>query len=216
MSFVLNSVTGIVCLAEDRREEKSPDDTPGGYVMHGDETPSFSVSGYDFAKFNCQWLTNGIRTNFDTKLYPDTAPDMSQISFRLETDAILPPALTFYKEISSGGRWSALLKVSHTYEFDKNISLKMSASAGYLNRQEKHFISNYDGRATPMMDNSDGAISVSLPVAVTQSFSLVPSFTYAFPLGNNSRHDLRGKGIVNPLDKSGSFVYGGISLSFSF
>jgi hypothetical protein len=66
------------------------------------------------------------------------------------------------------------------------------------------------------MDDYDGTISISLPISVTASLSIVPTFTYVFPLGNDSRHNLREKGIVNPLDKSSSFVYGGVSLSFSF
>lgn len=216
MSFVLNSVTSIVCLAEERREDKPAEDTLSAYVIRGNELPTFSIIGQDSAKFNYQGFTAGIRTNVDTKQYFVGTLDIVKIFVLFEIDSILSPTLTFYKEINSDSQWSALLKVSHTYEFNKSVSLKSSASAGNLNRQEKTFTPNYDGWEPPMMDNYDGTISVSLPIAVTESFSFVPSFTYVFPLGNNSRHDLRGKGIVNPLDKSSSFVYGGISLSFTF
>ena len=123
---------------------------------------------------------------------------------------------SIWKDINNDRQWSSILNISHTYEFNKSVSLKSSASASYLKREQMAFIPNYDGRIIPTMDNYDGTISVSLPIAVTELFSIIPTFTYAFPLGNYSRHDLRDKGIANPLDKSSSFIYGGLSLSFSF
>ena len=123
---------------------------------------------------------------------------------------------SIWKDINNDRPWSALVNISHTYEFNKSVSLKSSASASYFKREEMALIPNYDGRIIPMMDNYDGTISVSLPIAVTESFSIVPTFTYAFPLGNDSRHALRGRGIANPLDKSSSFIFGGFSFSFSF
>ena len=182
ISFVLNSVTSIVCLAEERCEAKPLEDIARAYDLIPREASAFSSMGQQTSTiFSYQGFTASI-----------------------------------WKDINNDRQWSALLNISHTYEFNKSVSLKSSASASYLKHEEVVFIPNYVGRITPMMDNYDGTISISLPIAVTASLSIVPTFTYAFPLGKDSRHNSRDKGIVNPLDKSSSFVYGGVSFSFFF
>jgi len=182
MSFVLNSVTSIVCLAEEMREDKPIEDISSAYVFSARKLATISI-----------------------------IEQRSLIIFSYQGFAA-----SLWNDINNNLQWSALLNITHTYEFNESVRLKSSASASYSKREEMAFIQRYDGRRIPMMDNYDGTISVSLPISVTESFYLVPTFTYAFPLGNDSRHNLRDKGIANPLDKSSSFVFGGLSLSFTF
>ena len=265
MSFVLNSVTTLVCLAEERREDKPPEDIVSAYVLRGHELLPISIMGQQpSVSFTYAGFTASIWESVDTKPYPaetlnymsnytqndcilsyfqkmgilqlgggyvnySIAPifsgtpeplDFQKIFVMFGLDTMLLPTLTIYKEINDYHQWSALLNISHTYEFNKSISLKSSASAGYSNHEETSSIPNYDGRIMSMIDKNDsfydGTISISLPITVTESFSIIPNFTYAFPFNNDSRHELRGKGIVNPLDKSSSFVYGGLSFSYAF
>ena len=182
VSLVLNSVTNIVCLAEEMCEDKPLENISSAYVLSAWKLSAISIMEQQpFTIFSYQGFTASI-----------------------------------WKDINNDRQWSSLIKVSHTYEFNNNVSLNTSASASYFKREEMAFIPKYDGRIIPLMDNYDGTISVSLPIAVNESLYIVPTFTYAFPLGNDSRHNLRDKGIANPLDKSSSFVYGGLSISFTF
>ena len=265
MSFVLNSVTTLVCLAEERHEDKPLEDIVIADIFRGHELLPISIMGQQpSVAFTYQGVTASTWDSVDTKLhhaetlnnfskYTQTdcvlayfkkigmlqlgggyvnysiAPifsgtpepvDFQKIFILFGLDTILSPTLTISKEINNNSQWSALLNISHTYEFSKSVSLKSSASAGYLNREEMAFIPKYDGRIAPNMDNYnslyDGAISFSLPIAVTQSFSIIPTLTYAFPFNNDSRQELRGKGTASPLDKSSSFIYGGLRFSFAF
>jgi hypothetical protein len=265
MSFVLNSVTTLVCLAEERREDKPVEDIVSAYVLRSHELPLVSVVEQQSSTiFNYQGFTFSTWDGVNAKPYPaetlnslsnytqtdcvlsyfkkigilqlgggyinyfiaaifSASPeplDFQQIFVIFGLDTILSPTFTISKEISNYSQWSALLNLSHTYEFGKNVSLKSSATAGYSKREDMLFIPNYDGRIIPMTDKYDsfydGTIEISLPITVTESFSIIPFFTYAFPFNNDSRHELRGKGIVSPIDKNSSFVYGGLSISYSF
>ena len=265
MSFVLNSVTSLVCLAEDRREGNSPEDIISADVLISHEMMSIFILGQQpSVVFAYEGFTASIWENGDTKPYPaetlsklnkynhtdsilsylkkfgilqlgggyvkySIAPlfsgtpeplDVQKIFVLFGLDTILSPTLTIYKEILNYHQWSALLNISHTYEFTKNVSLKSSASAGYLNREEIAYIPKYDGRIAPKADNYDGSydgtISISLPITVTKAFSIIPTFTYTFPFNNDSRHDLRAKGLIGQPDRSNSLVYGGLSFSFTY
>jgi hypothetical protein len=266
MSFVLNSVTTLVCLAEERREDKSVEDIVSAYVLRNHEMSLISImmTQQPSTTFNYQGFTASTWGSVDTKPYPvatlnnlsnytqtdfllayfkkmgilqlgggyvnySIAPifsgtpeplDFQKIFVMFGLDMILSPTLTISKEINNYSQWSALLNISHTYEFSKNVSLKSSASAGYSKREEMIFVPNYDGRIVRMVDNDDsfcdGTIAISLPITVTKSLSIIPTVSYAFPFNNDSRHEFTGKGIVSPIDKSGSFVYGGLSISYSF
>jgi hypothetical protein len=264
MSFVLNSVTTLVCLAEERRQDKTVEDIVSADVLRGHELRPISIMGQPSTAFNYQGFAASVWGSVDANPYPadilnnlnnyaqadcilsyfnkmgilqlgggyvnysiatifSGTPeplDFQKIFVMFGLDTILSPTLTIYKEINNHHYWSALLNISHTYEFSKNVSLKSSAYAGYSNREEMAVIPNYDGRMVSMVNKYDsfydGTISISLPITVTESFSIIPTFTYAFPFNNDSRRELRGKGIVSPLDKSSSFVYGGLSFSYTF
>jgi hypothetical protein len=248
MSFVLNSVTTLVCLAEERRQDKTVEDIVSADVLRGHELRPISMMGQPSTAFNYQGFAASVWGSVDANPYP--ADILNNLNNYAQADCILSyfnkmgilqlgggyvnysiatifsgtpeplDFLTIYKEINNHHYWSALLNISHTYEFSKNVSLKSSAYAGYSNREEMAVIPNYDGRMVSMVNKYDsfydGTISISLPITVTESFSIIPTFTYAFPFNNDSRRELRGKGIVSPLDKSSSFVYGGLSFSYTF
>jgi hypothetical protein len=266
ISFVLNSVTTLVCLAEERREDKPAEDIVRAYVLRSHELTLISAIGQQpSSTLSYQGFTASVWSSGNSKQYPaetltlsnytqtdiilayfknigmfqlgggyinySTSPifsgtpeplDIKKMFVAFGLDTVLSPTLTLSREINNYNysQWSALLNISHTYEFNKNISLKSYASAGYSKREDMPFIPNYDGRIMTMINQDDnyydGVVSVALPIKVTESLSIIPTFTYAFPFNNDSRHDLRGKGIVNPLDKSSSFVYGGLSFSFTF
>lgn len=267
ISFVLNSVTALVCLAEERCEEKPAEDIVSAYVIRNHELSSismveqqpsstFSYAGFTgsvwdrsdakpylaealsdlsnytqadyllsfFKKIGIFQLGSGYVNYFIAQIFSRTPEplDIRKVFVLIGLDTILFPTLTISKEINNYNynQWSALLNISHTYEFNENVSLKSSASAGYSKREDMSFVPNYDGRIMRMtgMDDGyyDGLISISLPIKITTSMSIIPAFTYAFPINNDSRNEFSGKGIASPIDKSSSFVFGGISFSFTF
>ena len=164
---------------------------------------------------------------------PDRA-DFQEIFATASLNTLLSPALTVYKEISHYRNWYFLLGVSHIFELNKTISLKMAASASYL-------LSTYADAALfnagagyggyPKFDSSaratddkfnnfhDGNVTVSLPVRATGSITIAPTLSYVFPLSSNAKHEMKGsglKGASSPDDRDSAFLCGGIAMSFSF
>ena len=153
-----------------------------------------------------------------------TAPlDSQELFVTLGLDTILSPTLTVYKEIDHYHQWYFLLGASHTIEFNKMISLKLAASASYLISTDETTYAKFDSNALPTTDKysnfHDGTVSVSLPLAVYKTLSVTPTISYVFPLCNDARYEMQGRGlqgVTSPIDRSSSFLYGGVTLSFTF
>ncbi len=153
-----------------------------------------------------------------------TAPlDSQELFLTLGLDTILQPTLTAYKEIDHYRQWYFLLGVSHTIEFNKVISLKLAASASYLLSTDETTYAKYDSNSLPTTDKynnfHDGTASVSLPIAVYKTLSVTPTVSYVFPLCNDARYEMRAygkQGAANPSDRDSSYLYGGITLSYTF
>jgi hypothetical protein len=153
-----------------------------------------------------------------------TAPlDSQELFVTLGLDTILSPTLTVYKEIDHYHQWYFLLGASHTIEFNKMISLKLAASASYLISTDETTYAKFDSNALPTTDKysnfHDGTVSASLPIAVYKTLSVTPTISYVFPLCNDAKYEMQGRGLqgaANPSDRSSSFLYGGVTASFTF
>ena len=153
-----------------------------------------------------------------------TAPlDSQELFLTLGLDTILQPTLTAYKEIDHYRQWYFLLGVSHTIEFNKIVSLKLAASASYLLSTDETTYAKYDSNSLPTTDKynnfHDGTASVSLPIVVYKTLSVTPTVSYVFPLCNDARYEMRAygkQGIANPSDRDSSYLYGGVTLSYTF
>ena len=65
----------------------------------------------------------------------------------------------------------------------------------------------------------DGTISVSLPIAVYKTLSVTPIVSYVFPLCDDARYEMRAhglQGVTNPSDRDSAYLYGGVTLSYTF
>jgi hypothetical protein len=149
--------------------------------------------------------------------------DSQELFVTLGLDTILSPTLTVYKEIDHYHQWYFLLGASHTFELNKMISLKLAASASYLISTDETTYAKFDSNALPTTDKysnfHDGTVSVSLPLAVYKTLSVTPTISYVFPLCNDARYEMQGRGlqgVTSPIDRSSSFLYGGVTLSFTF
>jgi Bacterial protein of unknown function (Gcw_chp) len=149
--------------------------------------------------------------------------DSQELFLTLGLDTILSPTLTIYKEIDHYHQWYFLLGVSHTIEFNKIISLKLAASASYLLSTDETTYAKYDSNSLPTTDKydnfHDGTISVSLPIAVYKTLSVTPIVSYVFPLCDDARYEMKAhglQGVTNPSDRDSTYLYGGVTLSYTF
>jgi len=154
-----------------------------------------------------------------------TAPlDAQELFLTVGLDTILSPTLTAYKEIDHYRQWYFLLGVSHTIEFNKIISLKLAASASYLLSTDATTYAKYDSNSLPTTDKydnfHDGTVSVSLPIAVYKTLSVTPIVSYVFPLCDDARYEMRAhsvpEGVTNPSNGNSTYLYGGVTLSYTF
>ena len=149
--------------------------------------------------------------------------DSQELFITLQLDTLLSPALTIYKEIAHYNQWYFLLGVTHTFQLNKIIGLKLSAQASYLKSENAETYPKYDSNAQPTTDKfnnfHDGTISLCLPIAAYKTFVITPTISYVFPLSNDAQYEMKGsglKGTDNPADRDSSFLYGGVTFSYTF
>jgi len=137
-----------------------------------------------------------------------TAPlDSQEVFLTLGLDTILSPTLTAYKEIDHYHQWYFLLGVSHNIEFNKIISLKLSASASYLLSTDENTYAKYNSKALPRRINiiiSMMGLFPLLPIAVYKTLSVAPTISYVFPLCDDAKYEMQGRGlqgVANPSDR---------------
>lgn len=164
---------------------------------------------------------------------PDRA-DVQEIFAMLSLNTVLSPTLTVYKDIDHYRNWYFLFGVSHTFEFNKMVSLKLAASASYLlstYADATLFNAGAGYGGYPKFDSKsqvtddkfsnfhDGSVTVSLPIKLTGHITITPTISYVFPLSDDARYEMKGsgmKGTATAADRDGSFIYGGLAASFSF
>jgi hypothetical protein len=164
---------------------------------------------------------------------PDRA-DAQEIFATVSLNTILSPTLTAYKEIDHYRNWYFLLGVSHAFEFNKMVSLKLAASASYLlSTYADASLFNagacyggypkFDGNSQATNDKfsnfHDGTVTVSLPIKATAYITITPTISYVFPLSDDAKYEMKGlgmKGTASSADRDSSFIVGGLMASFSF
>jgi hypothetical protein len=149
--------------------------------------------------------------------------DSQELFVSVGLDTLLSPTLTVYKEIDHYHQWYILLGVSHTFQFNDMIGLKLAGSVSYLKSEDASMYPKYDSNAlaTDKKYNNfhDGTFSVALPLTLTKRLTVTPALTYVFALSDDARYEMKGRGLqgrLNPSDRRDSFLYGGITASFAF
>jgi hypothetical protein len=86
------------------------------------------------------------------------------------------------------------------------ISLKLAATWSYLASTDK--FSNFH----------DGTLSLSLLLKTKPHITLAPTICYVYPLSDDAKNETKGRGIGGkiPEDRDSSFLYGGLTASFTF
>jgi len=149
--------------------------------------------------------------------------DSQEIFVSLGLDTILTPTLTVYKEIDHYHQWYATLGISHTFALHEKIGLKLAATASYLKSEDAATYAKYDDHSLATTDKfnnfHDGTLLIALPVAVTKNITVTPLMTYVFPLSQDAKYEMKGRGLQGAAvasDRDSSFLYGGVTLSFAF
>jgi len=144
-------------------------------------------------------------------------PDDSQEFYlSLGLDTLLAPTLTVYKEFSHYPSWYILLSISHAFQITEAVSLELSASASYLKSQDEDAYPEIDGRGEVKGEFNnfhDGLISASLPVAVSEFFTIAPTVAYSFPLCGEASDQMEA---FSRTGKDDNFLYGGVTCTFAF
>ncbi|OPY85542.1 MAG: hypothetical protein A4E72_01915 [Syntrophus sp. PtaU1.Bin208] len=148
--------------------------------------------------------------------------DSQEIYVSLGLNTLLSPTLTVYKEIDYYHQWYFLLGISHAFELSKMVSLKLAATASYLLSEDEETYPEYNGDAQPTSDKfsnfHDGTITASLPIKASQYVTVTPLISYVFPLSGDAKDEMKGRGLTGekPSDRDSSFLYGGVTVSFTF
>jgi hypothetical protein len=149
--------------------------------------------------------------------------DSQEIFVTVGLNTLLSPTLTAYKEIDHYHQWYFLLGVSHTFALHEKVGLKLAATASYLISNDENTYARYDSSSVATTDKynnfHDGTVSVSIPVTITKSLTVTPTASYVFPLGDDAKYEMKGRGlqgVSSPSDRNSSFVYGGVTVSFAF
>jgi len=153
-------------------------------------------------------------------------PDSQEVFLTVTVNKLLSPSLTVYKEIDHYHQWYFLLGISHAVELGKAVSLKLTASAGYLLSDDAGMYPKYDSHALATAEKynnfHEAVITASLPVSVAKYMTVTPVVSYVFPLCDDAKYDMQARsqkvawGGAMPSDGDSSYLYGGITLSFTY
>ncbi|HOG18526.1 MAG TPA: hypothetical protein PLB96_14410 [Syntrophales bacterium] len=149
--------------------------------------------------------------------------DSQEIFATVSLNTLLSPTLTVYKEIDHYRNWYFLLGVSHVFELNKSVSLKLAATGSYLLSTDADTYPKYDSNAVATTDKfsnfHDGSVSACLPIKATDRITITPTISYIFPLSGDAKDEMKGlglKGTALPSERDSSFLVGGVLASFSF
>ena len=148
--------------------------------------------------------------------------DSQEVYVSLALNTLLTPTLTVYKEISHYEQWYFLLGVSHAFTLSDKVALKLAASASYLKSEDStdypEVNSDYEATDDKYNNFHDGVLSVSLPITPVKYLTVTPSLSYTFPLCSDAKREMKFRGLrgVDPSDRDSSYLYGGLTMSFTF
>ncbi len=148
-------------------------------------------------------------------------PYLQDIFTFISLNTLLSSHSTVMGDIRGSTKLYDLLKLPGAFDIGGDLRLAPDHIANYgRNGEEASGLTPYNDPALkPFIHNPfhDTAISIYLPISVSQSLIIAPAITYAFSTNNTNNQEFKGKGLVNNLiDKDSAIIYGGIHLKYSF
>ena len=148
-------------------------------------------SAYEKLGYGVGWIYYALDGTDDTQEWYGT----------LSYDVITAPSLTVYYDTDSfAGAWYANLAFGHSFMIGETYSLDLGLSFGYLD--------DNDGYA----EFHDGNLSASMSFSIGEYLAITPEIYWSFPLSSEAGDYIKAAS----LSDDDSFIYGGISASFSF
>lgn len=141
----------------------------------------------------------------------DGLDDSQEVFVSAGLDVLLNPTLTIYREFAHLPSWYATLAVSHSIPVSGDITLDLGGQLSYLMSDDEGGYVEVNG--DKFRDFHDGLISAKLNIPVTEYVKVTPQIYWAFPISDEASDEIKGLSVDG--DDS-NFIYGGISVSFSF
>ena len=131
--------------------------------------------------------------------YSVVGEDTQEFYATASYDTILSPSLTVYYDTDlNAGDWYANFSIGHSFAVTETASLDLGLAVGYSDN------STYN-------EFHDGLLSASMSFPIGDYITITPELYYSFALSDEAE-----TAIESGPSGDDSFVYGGISASFSF
>ena len=172
-----------------------------------DEVGEFTEIDYVF-DYTWSWNELSLSAGAIHYQFPNVGPPTTtEVYGGVGLDVLLSPTLTVYQDVDQADGTYAALSLGHTFEGAWAISdgirmsVDLSSSIGY---GSSNFTDFYYGSESVAF--TDALISVGLPIAIVERWTITPSVSYS---------SLLDGGVRRGMDEDDN-VWGGLSLSFSF
>ncbi len=153
----------------------------------------------------------------------DGTADSQEIFLSAALNTLLSPTLSIYRDYDSFPGWYATLGVSYSVPVKSDLALDLGAQISYLSADDAstygEVINGAQSTTNAYSALHDGLLTASMTFPINQYVSITPQINYSFPLSGDASDLLE----VTSLDYNGtmgsgddSFVYAGVSASFSF
>ena len=166
-----------------------------------DFTLSYDGS-YEKLGYGVGWIYYALE-GVDEILSPTEAtevPDSQEFYGTLSYDILLAPTFTIYYDTDRYSGWYANLGFSHTFMIAEKYGLDLGLAFGYLDNNDDY------------AELHDGNLSASMSFPIGEYVAITPEIYWSFPLSGTAGDFIQDESISN----DDNFVYGGISVSFSF
>jgi len=145
----------------------------------------------------------------------DGVDDSEEFYVSASVDTLLSPTITVYREVAHLPSWYLSLGISHSFELPRGITLDLAGSAGYYSSDDDDFV-EVDKEGNPKGGKyqafHDGKVSVGLTIPVMQYLTVSPMIAYSFSLSSKADDLITASSMSDKSD----FLYGGVTVSFSF
>jgi hypothetical protein len=151
----------------------------------------------------------------------DQALDSQELFVSAGLDILFAPTLTVYREFSHYPSTYITLEVSHSIPLAREICLDFSLLGSALFSDDEAAYPDPDDADDEYsgLHHGEASLSLSIPASSfiaskdARYFTITPEIHWIFPISGDGSNDMSNRALVN---SDNNFVYGGVTVSFSF
>ena len=151
----------------------------------------------------------------------DQALDSQEVFVSATLNTMLSPTFTIYREFAHYPSTYMTLEISHAVALPRDMSLELGLLASALFSDDEGSYPDPDDPDDEYSGLHHGEASISLVIPASaliaaqdaRYFTITPEVHWVFPLSGDGSKDMSNRALVNT---DNNFVYGGVTLSFSF